>query len=108
MVVLNSKNLSENNLEKNNTSNNMGDDRNALFDEIRNFRQKGLKPVEIKVVNGSGEQITEKRGAKGLQVCNNLGVKGPGYVVDTKPDLQVGMIIPGLMIGLFCSGNIPV
>lgn len=77
----------------------MGDDRNALFDEIRKFRQKGLKPVETKVVNGSGEHTTEKRGAKGMQTVSSQGVKGPGYVVDTKPDLQVGMIIPGLLIG---------
>ena len=112
MVVINgySQNSNNNKNIKNSTNNNkyltdgkadMGDDRSALFEQIKKFRQKGLKPVEIKVLDGSGQQITEKRGAKGLQTVSNDGIKGPGYVVDNKPDLQVGMIDPGLFIGQF-------
>ncbi|CAG2171080.1 unnamed protein product, partial [Oppiella nova] len=73
-------------------------DRSAVFDEIRNFSQRKLKKVETKVTSGSGEVITEKRGAKGVQTIKHEGIKGAGYVVDNKPDLQVGLIIPGLMI----------
>lgn len=80
---------------------NMGDDENRskLFDEIKNFSQRKLKQVQTKVTTGSGEHVTEKRDAKGVKAIKSDGVKGPGYVVDTKPDLQVGMIIPGLFIG---------
>lgn len=80
---------------------NMGDDENRsrLFDEIKNFSQRKLKQVQTKVTTGSGEHVTEKRSPKGVDAIKNEGVKGPGYVVDTKPDLQVGMIIPGLFIG---------
>lgn len=89
---------------------NMGDDENRskLFDEIKNFSQRKLKQVQTKVTTGSGEHVTEKRSPKGLATIKNEGVKGPGYVVDTKPDLQVGMIIPGLFIGkcaLQCSSH---
>lgn len=78
----------------------MADDENRsrLFDEIRNFSQRKLKKVETKVVTGSGEQLTEKRSPKGLQQVKSHGITSPGYVADYKPDLQVGMIIPGLFI----------
>ncbi|CAG2109223.1 unnamed protein product, partial [Medioppia subpectinata] len=78
----------------------MGEDgnRNAVFDEIRKFSQRKLKKVETKVTSGSGEVITEKRGAKGVQTIKHEGLIGSGYVIDNKPDLQVGLIIPGLMI----------
>ncbi len=74
------------------------EDRSGLFDEIRGFSQRKLKKVETKVTTGSGELVTEKRGAKGVQTVKTEGIQGTGYVVDNKPDLQVGMIIPGLFI----------
>lgn len=73
--------------------------RNKLFDEIRGFSQRKLKKVQTKVTTGSGEQLTEARSAKGLLTIKSDGIQGPGHVVDTKPDLQVGMIMPGLFIG---------
>lgn len=78
----------------------MQEDRSELFSEVRSFSQRKLKKVETKVVTGSGEQLVEKRGAKGVQTvrCEPLTGCTP-FVVDTKPDLQIGMIIPGLMIG---------
>lgn len=75
------------------------EDRSGLFSELKGFSQRKLKKVETKVVTGSGEQLVEKRGAKGLQTIKSEGVTGPGYVVDKKPDLQVGFISPGLLIG---------
>lgn len=77
----------------------MGDDRSKVFDEIRNFSHRKLKPTKTKVTTPSGEHVVEKRTGKGLQATKGDGPKGPGYVVDTKPDLQVGLIIPGLLIG---------
>jgi hypothetical protein len=73
-------------------------DRSGLFDAIRGFSQRKLKKVETKVTTGSGELVTEKRGAKGVQTVKTEGIQGTGYVVDNKPDLQVGMIMPGLFI----------
>lgn len=70
----------------------MEEERNALFDQVRGFSQGKLKKVETKVVTGSGEQLVEKRGAQGLQVQ-------AGSDETCKLDLQVGLILPGLLIG---------
>ncbi|KAG9511256.1 Dual specificity protein phosphatase 19 [Fragariocoptes setiger] len=76
------------------------EDRSALFDQLRGFSQRKLKKVETKVVTPSGEQLVEKRGAKGLQTLTGDGAKGGASVEPTrKLDLQVGLILPGLLIG---------
>lgn len=70
----------------------MADDRNALFSEVKGFSQRKLNKVETKVVTSSGDVLVEKRGPKGLQV------KEAGNEAE-KLDLQVGLIIPNLLIG---------
>lgn len=78
----------------------MTEPNNPLLNEIRGFSHRNLRPVKTKVTTGSGQHVTESRNAKGIQ-SNPTGTSGPGFVVDTKPDLQVGLIVPGLMIGKF-------
>lgn len=77
------------------------EDRSALFNQLKNFSQRKLKKVETKVVTASGEQLVEKRGAKGLQVLTGGadGAKGDEVEPPRKLDLQVGLIIPGFLIG---------
>lgn len=79
----------------------MEEDRSALFNQLKNFSQRKLKKVETKVVTASGEQLVEKRGAKGLQVL--AGGANNAANQDAEParklDLQVGLILPGLLIG---------
>lgn len=70
------------------------EDRSALFNQLKNFSQRKLKKVETKVVTASGEQLVEKRGAKGLQVLENQDEEPV-----KKLDLQVGLILPGLLLG---------
>lgn len=82
----------------------MGEPNNPLLNEIRSFSHRKLRPVEIKVTTGSGQHVTESRNAKGI-LANPTGTSGPGFVVDTKPDLQVGLIVPGLMIGKLIDGD---
>lgn len=67
------------------------EDRSALFDQLKGFSQRKLNKVETKVVTASGEQLVEKRGAKGLQVLDS-------GEAPKKLDLQVGFITPGLLI----------
>lgn len=81
-------------------------DRSGLFNEIRAFSQRKLKKVDTKVTTGSGEVLKEKRTPKGVQTIKSEGIQGSGYVVDHKPDLQVGMIIPGLFICKFVVKHI--
>lgn len=77
------------------------EDRSELFNQLKGFSQRKLKKVETKVVTGTGEQLVEKRGAKGLQVLNSDSNSGadPDAAPARKLDLQVGFISPGLLIG---------
>lgn len=75
------------------------EDHSQLFKEIGGFSQRKLKKVETKVVTGLGDNVIEKRGAKGLQ---KTSVNGAAPDAPTKKlDLQVGLVVPGLMIGQF-------
>lgn len=77
------------------------EDRSALFNQLKSFSQRKLKKVETKVVTASGEQLVEKRGAKGLQVLTG-GTDSKGDEENQPPrklDLQVGLVLPGFLIG---------
>ena len=78
------------------------EDRSELFNEIQKFSQRKLKKVETKVKTGLGDDVTEKRTAKGLAATNAPAAKpeatGPA-VTNRKLDLQVGLVAGGLMIG---------
>lgn len=76
------------------------EDRSALFNQLKNFSQRKLKKVETKVVTASGEQLVEKRGAKGLQVLTGDGAhQNQDVEPPRKLDLQVGLVLPGFLIG---------
>lgn len=73
----------------------MEEERSALFDQVRGFSQGKLKKVETKVLTGTGEQLVEERNALGVKVKSGVDSSNE----KTKPDLQVGLIVPGLLIG---------
>lgn len=78
------------------------EDRSALFNQLKEFSQRKLKKVETKVVTASGEQLVEKRGAKGLQVLSGGGANEAAKEAAEparKLDLQVGLVVPGFLIG---------
>lgn len=80
------------------------EDRSALFNQLKNFSQRKLKKVETKVVTSSGEQLVEKRGAKGLQVLTSSeGAKNEESEPARKLDLQVGLVLPGFLIGKYIN-----
>lgn len=75
------------------------EDHSKLFKEIGGFSQRKLKKVETKVVTGLGDNVIEKRGAKGLQKASVNGAAPDAPV--KRLDLQVGLVAPGLMIGMY-------
>lgn len=80
------------------------EDRSELFNEIQKFSQRKLKKVETKVKTGLGDDVTEKRTAKGLSTtdasADNQNKNVPiNQNANKKLDLQVGMVTGGLMIG---------
>jgi hypothetical protein len=77
----------------------MAEDHSRLFNEINGFSQRKLKKVETKVVTGLGDNVIEKRGAKGLTKSaapSSSSTTSNG--ISKKLDLQVGLVLPGLMI----------
>lgn len=83
----------------------MEEDHSELFNEIQRFSQRKLKKVETNVLTGTGDKVKEKRTAKGLaQLDPNAKLNASSGQTDQsnlnrKLDLQVGMVMPGLMIG---------
>ncbi|XP_053201695.1 LOW QUALITY PROTEIN: glutamic acid-rich protein-like [Panonychus citri] len=78
----------------------MMEDRSGLFNEIQKFSQRALRKVETNVTTGLGEKVVEKRNAKGLKTLDNESNKSSkSNDTQSKLDLQVGLVIPGLMIG---------
>lgn len=76
------------------------EDRSGLFNEIQNFSQRKLKKVETNVVTALGDKLVEKRSAKGLKtVAGDENSSQKEIDSNKKLDLQVGLIMPGLMIG---------
>lgn len=74
------------------------EDHSRLFNEINGFSQRKLKKVETKTTSASGDNVVEKRGAKGLTAAVQSAAE--------KSDLQVGLIVPGLMIGEYDNTSI--
>lgn len=77
------------------------EDRSGLFNEIQNFSQRKLKKVETNVVTGLGDKLVEKRTAKGLKTTtdNDSSKSKNDTNLNKKFDLQVGLLMPGLMFG---------
>lgn len=78
----------------------MDEDRSGLWNEIQNFSQRKLRKVQTNVLTASGDKVVEKRGAKGLKsVGDENRSSGKENEPNRKLDLQVGLILPGFMIG---------
>lgn len=63
-------------------------------------RKSCLKACETTVTTVSGHSYMEKILADGTSVISlPQASTSPGYVIDTKPDLQVAQVLPGLCMG---------
>uniref|UniRef100_A0A4D5R988 protein-serine/threonine phosphatase n=1 Tax=Scolopendra viridis TaxID=118503 RepID=A0A4D5R988_SCOVI len=70
-----------------------------VLSEIRNFSSGKLRKVQTKVLTSDGRQLIETRDKHGRIISKETGKIAPGFVADVKPDLQVGEILPGLLLG---------
>ncbi|XP_046356197.1 dual specificity protein phosphatase 19-like [Haliotis rufescens] len=68
---------------------------------VKEFDRSALKKTQTKVITVEGVQIIEERDARGKFVVHE--VRQPngilGYVADVRQDLQVGEVMPGLIVG---------
>ncbi|XP_067143988.1 dual specificity protein phosphatase 19-like [Centruroides vittatus] len=67
-----------------------------LFSDIRNFGRGRLRRSETRVTTEDGQVWTEKQ--VGSEFCAEFKGHTWGYVIDEKPDLQVAVVLPGLIL----------
>jgi len=56
-----------------------------------------LRPTQTKVTTASGAQFLEDHSSGSVSLLSKAG--SPGFVVDLKPDPEIGTVLPGLHIG---------
>jgi hypothetical protein len=62
---------------------------NNLWQSLLEERKKKLRATETKVTLCDGSVFVENRNESGERVLTKQEIKSSGFVVDTKPDLQV-------------------
>lgn len=72
----------------------------SFLSEIKGFSRSALRNTETTVTRADGRQYTEKMDEFGYsRRVSRASTGSAGYVVDFKPDLQVGRILPDLLLG---------
>ncbi|RWS14596.1 dual specificity protein phosphatase 19-like protein [Dinothrombium tinctorium] len=71
-----------------------------LFSELKHFGQAKLNKVQTVVKTQSGKLFVERRNDDGSVVCSSeKAERCEGFVIDTKPDLNIGFVMKGVLIG---------
>jgi len=75
----------------------------GLFEALRGFSKGSLKSTETKVLTVTGEEYLETKDIEGRTITKKLDSKPRtyGFVGWGIPDLQVGEVLPGLLIGMY-------
>ncbi|KAK6166320.1 hypothetical protein SNE40_023045 [Patella caerulea] len=66
---------------------------------IQDFKKSNLKSTETKVHTVDGRVYSEKKDDSGRTVVTQLDTGQQGFIGDVREDLQVGAVLPGLIIG---------
>ncbi|ESP01659.1 hypothetical protein LOTGIDRAFT_139279, partial [Lottia gigantea] len=66
---------------------------------LKDFNKAKLKPTETKILTVDGRVLKEKRDTSGRCVVEQLQTGEQGYIGDVQLDLQVGEVLPGLIMG---------
>ena len=72
----------------------------SFLKDIEGFSKKKLKSVDTEITTVDGRRLKETRDHYGRCHLENVG-GSLGYVGDVKPDLQVGEILDGVILGEF-------
>ncbi|XP_035232674.1 dual specificity protein phosphatase 19-like [Stegodyphus dumicola] len=77
--------------------------RSLLLDEVRSYRPSRLRTVETRVTRYGGQQELERKMDSGVfssrTVANQTAPRKQWFAPDYRPDLQVALILPGLLLG---------
>ena len=72
----------------------------SFLSEIQGFKKAVLKTASTLITTADGSQYMETRDKYGHHKKTLVAVGATlGYLADVKPDLQVGEILPGLILG---------
>jgi len=71
-------------------------DTSSLLSQLLQKKMSKLQPTQTKVTSVDGS--VSIYGNQGSQNISNSNIKSFGFVVDTKPDLTVGTVLPWLLI----------
>ncbi|CAL1283233.1 unnamed protein product [Larinioides sclopetarius] len=74
--------------------------KSLLLDEVKSYRPARLRSVETRVTHCGGQQEYEKKVSTGVfQATHEPGGRRQWFAPDYRPDLQVAVILPGLLLG---------
>lgn len=75
---------------------------NPLLGALEGFNKSSLKKTDVRVVTMTGKQFVEKKGIDGnfFKVIDEMDRRQYGFVAWGEPDLQVGEVDDGLIIGI--------
>ena len=73
----------------------------SILGDIKRFSKKKLKPTATTIRTVGGRCWTETHDKDGRTHIEKISDGALGFVGDYKPDLQVGLVLPGLIIGKY-------
>ncbi|GFY39222.1 dual specificity protein phosphatase 19 [Trichonephila inaurata madagascariensis] len=74
--------------------------KSLLLDEVKSYRPSRLRSVETRVTHCGGNQEFEKKTSNGIILSSHEPAnRREWFAPDYRPDLQVAVILPGLLLG---------
>lgn len=72
-----------------------------MFNSLKTFDKSSLKKTTTKITTETGDQFVEFKNDQGFTERRKVNENGDfkGFVVDLFADIQVGEILPGLILG---------
>ena len=65
-----------------------------------------LRPTETRVLTPTGNELIERRDESGQSNTTVVGTNRHGFVVDTRPDMQLAEVESDLFLGTFLAHNV--
>ena len=73
----------------------------SLFSQLQGFDKTALRKTDTVVKTADGRELVEHKNEEGFTVVTHTNTGGYGFVPSVVEDLQVGEIMPGLIMGMY-------
>lgn len=70
-----------------------------LSTQLSSFNKASLRKTDTVITLPDGRQVVEGKDEQGRTITKSISFGNLGYVGDVREDLQVGEILPGLIMG---------